>query len=98
MAVMAVVAILAALGLGAADASAATAPPLGSSYTDGPSGRYQMNGSDWLFRADPHDAGVKQGFFNDTGTAGWSPVAVPNAWNLTDSAVSYDGEPVWYRK
>ena len=90
--------VVVGLSLLGGTASAASVPSAGANYTDGPSGRYQLNGSDWLFRADPSDVGVGQGFFNDTASAGWSPVTVPNAWNLRNSTASFDGAPVWYRK
>jgi len=87
-----------ALGAGPAFAQTPSVPSPGAAYTDGPSGRFQLDGSDWLFRADPRDQGVGQGYFADTGTAGWSRVSVPNAWNLRDSVASFDGGVVWYRK
>jgi beta-glucuronidase len=81
-----------------AAAQTPTVPPAGANYVDGPAGRYQLDGSDWLFRSDPQDQGVNRGFFADTGSAGWSPVTVPNAWNRGRSAASFDGAAVWYRK
>jgi beta-glucuronidase len=66
-----------------------------SLYKTGNSGRYLMGGT-WLFRADP---GGNASFAGDTGTAGWTPVTMPNAWNATDqSDASFAGGIGWYRK
>jgi Glycosyl hydrolases family 2, sugar binding domain len=66
-----------------------------SLYKTGNSGRYLMGGT-WLFRADP---GGNASFAGDTGTVGWTPVTVPNAWNATDqSDGSFAGGIGWYRK
>jgi len=56
-------------------------------------------GGQWLFRFDPTDDGAQQGFARDTGTVGWAPVTVPNAWNAQDeSEESMKGTVGWYRK
>jgi beta-glucuronidase len=76
----------------------ATTPKPGALYYAGPSGRYLMNGS-WLFRFDAADKGVQQGWQRNAATAGWTRVAVPNAWNATDqSAASFAGGVGFYRK
>jgi beta-glucuronidase len=68
------------------------------SIQDGNTGRYQMGG-EWLFRRDTEDEGEIRRFFNQTKRKGWTPVAVPNAWNATDESVeSMAGDIVWYRK
>ena len=73
------------LALAAAPARAASVPPEGARYHDGPSGRYLLNGPDWQFRR----AGGKH----------WSSVSVPNAWNAHDTSNrSMAGGVVWYRK
>jgi len=67
-------------------------------YRDGPDGRYLMGGQ-WLFRLDPGDVGLRQGFHKRTSKAGWTPVSVPNAWNAGDDSVaSMQGSTGWYRK
>ncbi len=65
---------------------------------DGPGGRYQMGG-EWLFRRDTEDEGVLRRYFNHRGRGGWSPVAIPHAWNAQDESFeSMAGDIVWYRK
>lgn len=67
-------------------------------YAQGPSGRFLLDGT-WLFRLDPTEVGVKQGFQRQTTTDGWATTAVPNAWNATDESVaSMTGTVGWYRK
>ncbi|WP_354698648.1 Putative beta-glucuronidase [Paraconexibacter sp. AEG42_29] len=82
-----------------APAHAAGSVPNGKPlYEYGPSGRILMNGS-WLFRLDKAEVGLKEHFEDQTGTAGWSPVKVPNAWNATDESLeSFQGSVGWYRK
>jgi beta-glucuronidase len=76
----------------------ADTPQPGHLYEAGPSGRYLMDGQ-WLFRLDPTDIGMREGFAHDTATTGWSVVTVPNAWNATDeSEESMKGTVGWYRK
>jgi glycosyl hydrolase family 2 len=89
--------------------AAATAAPAGAAYVaqrpqartlyhDGPSGRYLLGGK-WLFRLDPTGVGLAQRFQRQVSDAGWAPVAVPNAWNATDSSEeSFMGTAGWYRK
>jgi beta-galactosidase/beta-glucuronidase len=82
----------------AGPAYAAETPQPGHLYEAGPSGRYLLDGQ-WLFRLDPTDVGMRQGFARSTDTAGWSVVSVPNAWNATDeSEESMKGTVGWYRK
>ena len=91
------------LGAGAAHAQGPvyypTAPTAGALYTDGQSGRYLLGG-EWLFRADPTDAGLAQHWFsNVSSTDGWSPVTVPNAYNAGNfSVASMQGYVGWYRR
>jgi beta-glucuronidase len=81
--------------LAAAPSALAAGAPL---YRDAPAGRVLLAGQ-WLFRADPADQGLSGGWAADTGTAGWAPVAVPNAWNATDvSDASMAGTVAWYRR
>jgi beta-glucuronidase len=91
------------LGAGAAHAQGPvytpTAPTAGALYTDGQSGRYLLGG-EWLFRADPTDAGLAQHWYsNVSSTDGWSPVTVPNAYNAGNfSVASMQGYVGWYRR
>ncbi|HEY2259809.1 MAG TPA: glycoside hydrolase family 2 TIM barrel-domain containing protein, partial [Solirubrobacteraceae bacterium] len=78
---------------------AATAPTKGALYPDGPDDRYLLGGT-WLYQADPGDVGLGGGWWrNVAGTAGWSPVAVPNSFNAGDfSSASMNGSVGWYRR
>ena len=88
------VAVLAAPSL----AQAADVPSNKTLYADGPSGRFLMDGR-WLFRLDAADQGVRQRFYRQSSTAGWSPVSVPHVWNVgDDSEASMRGSVGWYRK
>lgn len=78
---------------------AATPPTLGALYRDGPTNRYLLGGN-WLYRADPGDVGISTGWWRarPAGT-GWTPVAVPNAYNAGDlSNASMTGSIGWYRR
>ena len=77
----------------------ATAPTPGALYRDGQSGRYLLGGT-WLYRADPGDVGQSQGWWQDVpATDGWTPVAVPSAYNAGDlSNLSDSGYVGWYRR
>ncbi len=97
---------LLALVVGAAGAAqaqgpvyAATPPTPGALYQDGQSGRYLLGGT-WLYRADLSDVGLAEGWWGDVAsTDGWSPVAVPNAYNAGDfSNLSMLGYVGWYRR
>jgi beta-glucuronidase len=74
-------------------------PTKGALYRDGQTDRYLLGGT-WLFRGDPGDGGVVQGWWRDTGaTAGWSPVTVPNTYDAGDlSNISTVGWVGWYRR
>ena len=78
--------LLLALAFPAA-AQAADTPTARTLYDDGPAGRYLMEGA-WLFRLDPADRGVRRRYYRETGTAGWSTIAVPHAWNVGDHSVA----------
>ncbi len=77
----------------------ASPPTFGSLYEDGPNDRWLLGGQ-WLYRADPTNVGLAQGFEQpSSSTAGWSPVTVPNSWNAGDfSTASQDGSVGWYRR
>src|SRR3954469_5868262 len=67
-------------------------------YKTGASGRYLMGGQ-WYYRADPTGNGAVSEFAGNPSTVGWTPVAVPNAWNAKDySDASFAGGVGWYRK
>jgi beta-glucuronidase len=93
---------LAALGAVAslpAGAGAATTPPQTALYHEGPTGRFLMNGSDWLVRRDAGDVGIGRHYFAGASRRGWSNVTVPNAWNAHDNSnASMRGSVTWYRK
>jgi beta-glucuronidase len=81
-----------------ATAARADTPVAKTLYADGSDGRFLLGGP-WLFRPDPGDGGEGAGWFRDTGTADWSPITVPRAWNLgDDSPASMAGGVGWYRK
>jgi beta-glucuronidase len=68
-------------------------------YQDGQTDRYLLGGS-WLYRADPSDVGLGQGWWDDQpSTDGWSTATVPNSYNAGDlSSQSYFGYVGWYRR
>ena len=81
-----------------AAAQAADVPTARTLYADGPEGRYLMEGN-WLFRLDAADRGVRRRYYRQRSTTGWTPVQVPNAWNVGDHSIaSMTGTVGWYRK
>ena len=89
---------LALLALLPTAAGAADKPSKKTLYQDGPQGRYLMDGG-WLFRLDAENRGIRQRFFRQRSTSGWTKVTVPNAWNVGDDSVaSMQGSIGWYRK
>jgi beta-glucuronidase len=89
---------LAALMLLPAAAHAADVPSKKTLYRDGPTGRFLVDGQ-WSFRLDAADQGIRQHWERRRSTAGWTPVTVPNAWNVgDDSEASMRGSIGWYRK
>jgi beta-glucuronidase len=91
-------ALLAALAALPPAAAAADVPSAGRLYEDGPANRYLMDGQ-WLFRLDDADAGLRERFYRQTSTAGWSPITAPHVWNVgDDSEASMRGSVGWYRK
>ena len=83
----------------AAIAYAATPPTKGALYRDGQTNRYLLDGA-WLYRADPTDAGISDGWWRNVGSpVGWTPVTVPNAFNAGDlTSASMTGSVGWYRR
>ena len=71
----------------------------GALESDGQTNRYTLGGT-WLYRADPSDVGIADGYWRDTSaSAGWSEVAMPNAWNAGDyTATGFAGSVGWYRR
>jgi beta-glucuronidase len=92
-------ALAALIALPPAAANAAGTPPERALYHEGPSGRYLLNGGDWLVRRDAADVGEKRRYFAGASRRGWSKVTVPNAWNANDNSnASMGGSVTWYRK
>src|SRR3954453_10801387 len=92
-------ALAALIALPTAAAHAAGTPPEKALYHEGPSGRYLLNGGDWLVRRDASDVGEKRRYFAAASRRGWSKVTVPNAWNANDNSnASMGGSVTWYRK
>ena len=90
--------VLAAVLAAPSLAQAADVPSNKTLYADGPSGRFLIDGQ-WLFRLDAADQGVRRRFYRQSSKAGWSPVSVPNVWNVgDDSEASMRGSVGWYRK
>jgi beta-glucuronidase len=98
-AALALVLALAPIARAQGPAYGAQPPTPRALYSDGQTGRYLLGGT-WLYRADPSDAGLSQGWFgNVAATDGWSPVTVPNAYNAGNfSSASMTGSVGWYRK
>ena len=91
-------AILALVAGSPTPARAADGITRGTTYRDAPDSRYLLGG-DWLFRLDSADVGLSQTFQRQTSTDGWTPTAVPKAWNAGDDSVtSFQGTVGWYRK
>ena len=88
------VAALAMSATPAAAQSVASTPSAKTLYRNGPSGRFLMDGT-WLRKL----SNVQSGPQRESGTAGWTKVAVPNAWNAGDNSdASFAGGVGWYRK
>ena len=92
--------LLLATGVLALTAAPATAQSVVSTpgaktlYRNGPSGRYLLDGT-WLRKLDNRQSGPQR----ESGTAGWTRVTVPNAWNAGDNSdASFAGGVGWYRK
>lgn len=86
--------------IAAGDVSAAAYNPTpGAPYTNGPGGRYKLDGV-WNVKRDPANEGLKrrwQGSRDFSAAAGWSQIAVPNAFNAGDySEAGYTGGTAWY--
>ena len=82
----------------AAESAGGAVPSAKTLYTDGPSGRYLVDGS-WLRRLDPNNVGLGQGWQKQSSETDWTSTKVPNAWNAgDDSLTSYLGSVGWYRK
>jgi beta-glucuronidase len=68
-------------------------------YQDGQTDRYLLGGT-WLYRPDQSDVGLGQGWWqNQASTEGWSPVTVPNSYDVGDwSNQAFQGYVGWYRR
>ena len=90
--------LLFALLAPAATAAAQDVPSERVLSQDGHTNRYLLEG-DWLFRLDPGNRGLVEGFMRNPSTEGWAPTRVPNAWNAGDETpASMQGTIGWYRK
>ena len=71
----------------------------GALESDGQTDRFTVGGT-WLYRPDPSNIGISQGFWRDTSnTVGWSEVTIPNAWNAGNyTASGFAGTVGWYRR
>jgi beta-glucuronidase len=86
------------LALAAPAAAHADVPTAKTLSADGPEGRFLMEGS-WLFRLDAADRGVRDRYYRQRSTSGWTTVQVPHAWNVGDHSIaSMNGSVGWYRK
>ncbi len=87
-----------AVGVAHAQTAPVSPPTQTVVATDGQTDRYLLGGT-WLYRADPGNVGVGQGWWQGTSTDGWSTVSVPNAFNAGDfSSQSWNGSVGWYRR
>ena len=85
-------------GLPAHALGAAERPTNQKLYTDGYDDRMLLGGQ-WLLKRDRLNVGQQRHFERQRGTAGWSPITVPNAWNAgDDSNESMVGGVAYYRK
>ncbi|HEX4734179.1 MAG TPA: glycoside hydrolase family 2 TIM barrel-domain containing protein [Thermoleophilaceae bacterium] len=76
---------------------AASVPAEHTLYADAPNGMFLLDRG-WTTRADPHDAGLRRGWWHSGATAGFRPTSVPNAFNARNlSRRSFAGGVQWYR-
>ena len=96
----AIATLIAAVAVQAAIAPALAAAPVPAErtlYTDAPNGMFLLD-QGWTTRADPEDVGQQQGWMQPTATSGFTPTAIPNAFNAGDlSRSSFNGGVQWYR-
>src|SRR3954470_4325123 len=72
-------------------------PPERTLYTDAPNGMFLLDRG-WSTRPDTRNQGLRSGWQRAGATAGFTPVAVPNAFNAGDlSPRSFAGRVQWYR-
>src|SRR5687767_11625299 len=74
-----------AIAQGGTAPPAGETPALGALYQDGQENRYLLGGS-WHFRFDPAEQGEVEGLPSNPALDGWTPTAVPSAWNATDES------------
>jgi len=76
----------------------ADTPSAGALYTDGPSGRFLLDGG-WYRRSDPSKRGRARGWQRSRSLRGWRTTTVPDAANAGDESTrSFVGGVWWYRK
>ena len=81
-----------------AGAAPVTTPSPGALYTSGHTDRYLLDGP-WWFRLDASNVGQRRGYYRSRSGSGWTEIAVPYAWNATDTTpASMRGSIGWYRK
>jgi beta-glucuronidase len=84
--------------LAVAPSALADTPAKKTLSTDGPTGRYLVDGA-WRFRLDARNQGLRAHWQRQASTAGWTATTVPNAWNAgDDTPASMAGSIGWYRK
>lgn len=78
---------------------AATPPTPHALYRDGQTGRYLLGG-EWLYQPDPSNVGLADGWWtNNPSTSGWTPITVPNAFNVGNyTNQGMNGIVGWYRR
>jgi beta-glucuronidase len=97
IAIAAIAAVLAAQAHVAIAVAAAPVPSERTLYADAPNGMFLLD-QGWTSRADPSDAGLRDGWQRPGQTDGFAPVAIPNAFNAGDlSRRSFSGGVQWYR-
>src|SRR5436190_1174099 len=80
-----------------AAAASAPVPRERALYTDAPNGMFLLDRA-WSTRADPHDTGLRRGWWRSGATGGFRPTSIPNAFNARDlSRKSFNGRVQWYR-
>ena len=82
---LALVGVVVLGGLPAHALGAAERPTNQKLYTDGYDDRMLLGGQ-WLLKRDRLNVGQQRHFERQRGTAGWSPITVPNAWNAGDDS------------
>jgi beta-glucuronidase len=92
----AIAAVVLVLGGGSGSRSPFPVPAERTLSSDGPNGRYLLD-SGWSTRPDPRNIGLAEGW-QQRGAAGFSHVAIPNAFNATNlTRAGFKARVQWYR-